>query len=34
VSFRCVKEGVTRIYARKFQAMLECQVMLGSGRVC
>ena len=34
MSTKCSKDGVTRLYARQFQGMLECQGMSGSVRVC
>ena len=40
MSYRCVKEGVTRLYARKFQGMLNYQgvprsvSVLGSVKAC
>ena len=34
VSSKCVKEGVTRLYNRKCQGLVEFQVMSRSGRVC
>ena len=34
MSSRCVKEGVTRLYARKCQGMPNFQGMSGSAREC
>ena len=34
MSSNCAKEGMTRLYARHFQGMIEFQGMLGNGRVC
>jgi len=34
VIFVGAKEGVTKLHARQCQGMLECEGMLGNGRVC
>lgn len=34
MSFKCAKEGVTRLYARQCQGMLDFQGMSGSDREC
>ena len=34
MSLRCVKQGVTRLYIRQFQGMVDFQGMSGSSREC